>query len=152
MAHHIHVILTDDLNNVGKSGELVKVRPGFARNFLIPRGLAVGATEKNVSRIEHEKRVAEARAGKLRVEASDLATKLSAIKLTITKPAGEGEKLYGSVTTRDIEEALAAQGFAIDRRRIVSEAIKAVGTYQIPVRLATNVSANLEVTVKAAAK
>lgn len=152
MAHHIHVILTDDLTNVGKSGELVKVRPGFARNFLIPRGLAVGATEKNVSRIEHEKRVAETRASKLKAEANDLATKLGAVKITITKPAGEGDKLYGSVTAKDIEEALAAQGFAIDRRRIVTDAIKAVGTYQIPVRLATNVSANVELTVAAAAK
>ena len=152
MAHHIHVILTDDLHNVGKSGELVKVRPGFARNFLIPRGLAVGATEKNVSRIQHEKRVAETRAGKLKAEATDLATKLGAVKITISKPAGEGDKLYGSVTSKDIEEALAAQGFAIDRRRIVTDAIKAVGTYQIPVRLATNVSANVELTVVAAAK
>lgn len=152
MAHHIHVILTDDLANVGKSGELVKVRPGFARNFLIPRGLAVGATEKNVSRIEHEKRVAETRAAKLKAEANDLATKLGAVKITITKPAGEGDKLYGSVTSKDIEEALAAQGFAIDRRRIVTDAIKAVGTYQIPVRLATNVSANIELTVAAVAK
>ena len=152
MAHHIHVILTDDLTNVGKSGELVKVRPGFARNFLIPRGLAVGATEKNVSRIEHEKRVAETRATKLKAEANDLASKLGAVKITITKPAGEGDKLYGSVTSKDIEEALAAQGFAIDRRRIVTDAIKAVGTYQIPVRLATNVSANVELTVAAAAK
>jgi large subunit ribosomal protein L9 len=152
MAHHIHVILTDDLHNVGKSGELVKVRPGFARNFLIPRGLAVGATEKNVSRIEHDKKVAETRATKLKAEATDLATKLGAVKLTITKPAGEGDKLYGSVTAKDIEEALAKEGFAIDRRRIVTDAIKAVGTYQIPVRLATNVSANVELTVAAAAK
>lgn len=152
MAHNIHVILSDDIHNVGKSGELVRVRSGFARNFLIPRGLAVGATEKNVSRVEHEKRVAEARATKARAEASDLSSKLSAIKLTITKPAGEGDKLYGSVTTRDIEEALTAQGFAIDRRRIVTEPIKAVGTYPVSIRLGTNVNATIEVTVTAAAK
>jgi large subunit ribosomal protein L9 len=108
MATHIHVVLTEDLQNVGKSGELVKVRPGFARNYLIPRGLAVGATAENVARIEHEKRVAEARATKSRAEAEQLAAKLGAVKLVITRPAGEGDKLYGSVTTRDIEEALAA--------------------------------------------
>src|ERR671917_536123 len=112
MATHIHVVLTEDLQNVGKSGELVRVRPGFARNYLIPRGLAVGATQQNVARIEHEKKVAEARATKLRGEAQELAKKLGAVKITITRPVGEGERLYGSVTARDIEEALSAQGFS----------------------------------------
>ena len=149
MATHIRVVLTDDLHNVGKSGELVKVRPGYARNFLVPRGLAVAASEDNVARIEHEKRVAESRAAKLRAEANDLATKLGAVKLTITRPVGEGDKLYGSVTTRDIEEALAEQGFTVDRRRIASEPLKTIGTFQVPIRLATNVSATIEVTVAA---
>lgn len=149
MATHIHVVLKEDLQSVGKSGELVKVRPGFARNYLIPRGLAVGATAENVSRIEHEKRVAEARASKTRGEAEQLSAKLSAVKLTISRPAGEGDKLYGSVTARDIEEALAAQGFSVDRRRIETDTIKSIGTHAISIRLAPSITATVELTVSA---
>jgi large subunit ribosomal protein L9 len=149
MANYIRVVLTEELPNVGKSGELVRVRPGFARNFLIPRGLAIGATEDNIARLEHEKKVAEARAAKTRSEAEQLAQKLSGVKVTITRPVGEGDRLYGSVTSRDIEEALAQQGYAIDRRRIAIDPIKALGTVHVPVRLATNVTANIEVTVAA---
>ncbi|MDI1446555.1 50S ribosomal protein L9 [Polyangium sp. 6x1] len=149
MAHYIHVVLTEDLPNVGKSGELVRVRPGYARNFLVPRGLAVGATAENVARIEHEKKVAETRAAKSKKAAEELAQKLANVKLTITKPVGEGDRLYGSVTSRDIEEALAAQGYAVDRRRIELDTIKALGTYQVPIRLATSVTATIDVTVAA---
>ncbi|XXX74719.1 50S ribosomal protein L9 [Sorangium sp. So ce134] len=149
MATHIHVVLTEDLHNVGKSGELVKVRPGFARNYLIPRGLAVGATAENVSRIEHEKRVAESRAAKTRSEAEQLAGKLNQVKLTISRPVGEGDKLYGSVTARDIEEALAAQGFSVDRRRIETDAIKTLGAHTVTIRLAPSITASVEVTVAA---
>jgi large subunit ribosomal protein L9 len=149
MATHIHVVLTEDLQNVGKSGELVKVRPGFARNYLIPRGLAVGATAENVARIEHEKRVAESRAAKTRSEAEQLSAKLNALKITITRPSGEGDKLYGSVTARDIEEALAAQGFSVDRRRIETDPIKTIGTHPVSIRLAPSITATVEVTVSA---
>ncbi|WP_437315072.1 50S ribosomal protein L9 [Sorangium sp. So ce385] len=149
MATHIHVVLTEDLHNVGKSGELVKVRPGFARNYLIPRGLAVGATAENVSRIEHEKRVAESRAAKTRSEAEQLAAKLNQVKLTISRPVGEGDKLYGSVTARDVEEALAAQGFSVDRRRIESDTIKTLGAHTVTIRLAPSITASVEVTVAA---
>jgi large subunit ribosomal protein L9 len=147
MANYNHVVLTEDLPNVGKSGELVKVRPGFARNYLVPRGLAVSATQENVARIEHEKKVAEARATKVRGEAEELSKKLGAVKLTIARPVGEGDRLYGSVTARDIEEALEAQGFRVDRRRIETEPLKALGTFQVPIRLATSISATIEVTV-----
>src|SRR5512132_1067147 len=112
MATHIHVVLTEDLANSGKSGELVRVRPGYARNYLIPRGLAIGATAENVARIEHEKRVVEVRNAKLKGEAEQLAEKLKTVKITIERPVGEGDRLYGSVTSRDVEEALAAAGFA----------------------------------------
>jgi len=149
MASYIHVVLTEDLPNVGKSGELVRVRPGYARNFLVPRGLAVGATAENVARIEHEKRVAEARAAKSKKNAEELAQKLASVKVTIHKPVGEGDRLYGSVTSRDVEEALAAQGYEVDRRRIELETIKALGTYQVPIRLATSVTATIDVTVAA---
>ncbi|MFO0762587.1 MAG: 50S ribosomal protein L9 [Byssovorax sp.] len=147
MATHIHVVLTEDLHNVGKSGELVRVRPGFARNYLVPRGLAISATAANVARIEHEKKVVEARNAKLRSEAQQLAEKLNHVKLTISRPVGEGDRLYGSVTSRDIEEALAAQGYVVDRRRIAMEPLKTLGTHQVPIRLATAVTANVEVTV-----
>ncbi|MGK3959155.1 50S ribosomal protein L9 [Sorangium sp. So ce118] len=149
MATHIHVVLTEDLHNVGKSGELVKVRPGFARNYLIPRGLAVGATAENVSRIEHEKRVAESRAVKTRSEAEQLAGKLNQVKITISRPVGEGNKLYGSVTARDIEEALAAQGFSVDRRRIETDTLKTLGAHPVVIRLAPSITASVEVTVAA---
>jgi large subunit ribosomal protein L9 len=149
MATHIHVVLTDDLPHVGKTGELVRVRPGYARNYLIPRGLAISATAENVSRIEHAKRVVEAKNAKARGEAQELATKLASVKLTIPKPVGEGDRLYGSVTSRDVEDALALHGFTVDRRRIEMEAIKALGTFTATVRLATSISANVEVTVVA---
>lgn len=147
MAHHIHVVLTEDLSNVGKSGELVRVRPGYARNYLVPRGLAISATAENVARIEHEKKVVEARTTKQKGEAVELAQKLSSAKITIERPVGEGDRLYGSVTSRDIEEALSAQGFSVDRRRIVLEPLKALGTYPVTIRLATSVTATIEVTI-----
>ncbi|AKT42799.1 50S ribosomal protein L9 [Chondromyces crocatus] len=149
MATHIHVVLTQELDNLGKSGELVKVRPGFARNYLIPRGLAVSATAENVARIEHQKKVIEAQTVKQRAEAEQLAGKLSAVKLTLSRPTGEGDKLYGSVTSRDIEEALASQGFTVDRRRIETDPIKTLGTHSVQVRLAPSIAAKVEVTVTA---
>ena len=146
MAHHIHVVLTEDLN-LGKSGELVRVRSGYARNYLVPRGLAIGATKENVARIEHEKKVAESRNAKLKGEAEQLAEQLKTVKLTITRPVGEGDRLFGSVTSRDVEEALAAAGHVVDRRRITMEPIKTLGTHQVTIRLATSISATVEVTV-----
>lgn len=149
MATHIHVVLTEDFQSLGKSGELVKVRPGFARNYLLPRGLAVTATEGNVARIEHAKRVAESKAAKAKGEATDLAGKLENLKLAISRPVGEGDKLYGSVTTRDIEEALAEKGFVVDRRRIVTEALRSLGTHAVQVRLAPSITATIQVEVAA---
>src|SRR5262249_30890973 len=137
MASHIHVVLTEDMQHLGKSGELVKVRPGYARNYLIPRGLAVSASETNVARIEHEKRVANARATKLRDEPENLPKKPTGLKPPTRGPPGGGARLYGSVTSRDIEEALAEQGYSVDRRRIATEPLKAVGTFPITIRLAT---------------
>ena len=147
MAHYINVVLTEDLANLGKTGELVRVRPGYARNYLVPRGLAIGATAENVSRIEHEKKVAASKAAKAKTEAEQLSQKLSAVKITIERPVGEGDRLYGSVTSRDIEEALAAQGFVVDRRRISVEPIKALGAHPVTIRLGTAISATVEVNV-----
>jgi large subunit ribosomal protein L9 len=146
MAHHIHVVLTEDLN-LGKSGELVRVRSGYARNYLVPRGLAIGATKENVARIEHEKKVAESRNAKLKGEAEALAEQLKSVKITISRPVGEGDRLFGSVTSRDVEEALAAAGHVVDRRRITMEPIKTLGAHQVTIRLATSISTTVEVTV-----
>src|SRR5690242_513240 len=104
----MQLILREDVPNLGKSGELVNVKPGFGRNYLLPRGLAVVATKGNVARIDHEKKVAELRAAKVRKEAEGHAAALQGVEVTITRAVGEDDKLFGSVTSRDIGEALAA--------------------------------------------
>jgi large subunit ribosomal protein L9 len=150
MPANIQVILRQDVDKVGKSGELVRVRPGFARNYLLPRELAVAATDAAVHRIEHERAVAVVRAEKARKEAQASADKLSALSIKIVQKAGDDGRLFGSVTTKDIENALKAQGVVVDRRKIaLAEPIKAVGTYEIPVKLVSDVSATLKVEVAA---
>src|ERR1700754_2261437 len=106
MATHVHVILRRDVDKLGQAGELVRVRPGFARNFLLPRSLAVVATESNVKQIEHERKQAIASAAKLKGEAEGSAAKLKDLVVEIAAQAGEGDRLFGSVTTRDVAEAL----------------------------------------------
>jgi large subunit ribosomal protein L9 len=152
MARSIQVVLTEDLPNVGKSGDLVRVRPGFARNFLVPRGLAAMATRDNVARVEHEKRVALARAVKVRKAAEELATKMSGCRLAISAQVGEEDKLYGSITSRDIEEALAGRGFVVDRRKIVMDPIKELGSHKVNVKIASGVEAAVTVDVLAKVK
>jgi len=149
MARNLQVVLTEDLPNVGNSGEVVKVRPGFARNFLIPRGLAAIATKSNLKAIEHAKRVAAARAIKMRAGYEAIASKLADVKLTITAQVGDGEKLYGAITTRDVEVALAQQGFEIDRRKIQLDPIKELGSYKAAIRVGTGVDANVDVEIVA---
>lgn len=149
MSRNVQVVLTQDLPNVGDSGELVRVKAGYARNFLIPRGLAALATKNNVRRIEHEKRVAQARAVKARAEAEILSKKLGTIRLTMNAQVGEDDKMYGSITSRDIEEALHESGFEIDRRKIVMEPIKALGDHKVVVKIAAGVDAEIAVEVLA---
>ena len=149
MARTVQVVLTQELPNVGNSGELVRVRPGYARNFLIPRGLAVIATRDNVARLEHDRRVAEPRAAKLRGEAEQLAVELNKVKIKLSCSVGEGDKLYGSVGSRDIAEALAEKGHDIDRRKIIIEPIKELGKHQVPIKVATGVDATIQVEVVA---
>jgi large subunit ribosomal protein L9 len=147
MATNVRVVLTEDLPNLGNSGDLVRVKPGFARNFLIPRGLAALATKDNVKRIEHEKRVALARAQKQRSASQAIADKLNGVKITIGAQVGEENKLYGSITTRDIEEALAAKGFEIDRRKIMTDPIKELGTHAIAIKIASGIDATIELEI-----
>jgi len=142
------VILKSDIERLGKVGDVVTVAPGYARNFLMPRELAFEATEKNLARIEDEKRRYAKVQAKSRVEAEGLAEKLGALSLTIRQPAGESDKLFGTVTTMDIAAALEKEGFAIDKRQItVEEPIKTLGIYTVPVKLAPEVSAALKVWV-----
>lgn len=150
MPANIQVILQQDVDKLGKSGELVRVRPGFARNFLLPRQLAVPATTAAVRRIEHEKAVALAKAEKAKKEAREVAARLSALTITLAQKVGEDGRLFGSVTAKDIEHAVKAQGLDIDRKKLqLAEPIKSIGTYEIPVKLVSDVTATLKVDVVA---
>jgi large subunit ribosomal protein L9 len=150
MPSNIQVILQQDVDKVGKSGELVRVRPGFARNYLLPRELAVAATTAAVHRIEHERTVALARAEKAKKHAQDAAGQLSGLAITIPQKAGEDGRLFGSVTAKDIQAAAAQKGVTLDKRKIrLDEPIKSVGTYEISVKLSSDVSATLRVEVVA---
>ena len=144
----IQVILQHDVHNVGKSGDLVKVRPGYARNFLIPRDLAVPATTAAVNRITHEKAVAVAKAEKAKQGARDLASKIDGLTVTIARPVGEEDRLFGSVTSKDIHAAVKAKGFELDRKQMhLAEPIKALGTYEVPVKLMGDIGATIKVEV-----
>lgn len=146
----INVILQQDVANLGKTGEVVRVRPGFARNFLLPNQLAAAATTGNVNRLEHEKRQAGARNAKAKAAAQEIANKISATPVTLTRKAGEEGKLFGSVTTKEIEAALAEKGVEVDRRKIqLAEAIKTTGSFELPVKLGYDVTATIKVQVTA---
>ena len=148
MATQIKVLLKNDVASLGAGGDVVKVRPGFARNFLLPRGLALPATPNNLARVEEMKRqVAEQAKGELDA-ANTASAQLSSASVTITRAVGDEGKMYGSVTTKDIEEAFAAAGVKIDRRKIVlADAIKSLGTFEVPIKLHASVTATLKVTV-----
>lgn len=142
------VILQQDVPNLGMVGDIVKVRDGYGRNFLVPRGLAVVADERNVKRLEHQKRQAAAKAAREHAKAVALAEQLSAISVTIKREAGEEGKLFGAVTNREIADLLADEGIEVDRRQIVlEEPIKKIGVFQIPVRLGREVEAHVKVYV-----
>ncbi len=142
------VILREDIPNLGRSGEVVTVKDGFGRNYLIPRKMAVLANERNIRQLEHEKSVITARQAKLKGAAEQAAKGLSAVQVTITRKVGEQDKLYGSVTTLDIAEALAAKGQKVDRRHIhLPEPIKAIGSYDVEIRLHHDVTAKVKVEV-----
>jgi len=146
----MQVILREDVHNLGKSGEMVTVKPGYGRNYLLPQGKAVEATRKNVAQLEHEKKLIAARNAKLLKDAQSIADRLAAIEITIARQAGEGDKLFGSVSTRDVEEALAEKGVKVDRRKIVlDEPLKTLGVYTLDVKLAPEVTGKVKVWVVA---
>ncbi len=144
----MQIILRDDLENLGKSGEVVNVKPGYARNYLLPRGLAIKATAHDVTRIEHEKRIIAARTAKLGKEAQAEADKLSQVSVSIARAVGEEDKLYGSVNSRDIAEAMQEQGINVDSKKIhLAEPIKALGMTEVEVKLGRGVVAKVKVWV-----
>ena len=144
----MEVILKEDIPNLGKMGEVVRVRDGYARNYLLPRSLVLIAYKKNLKAFEHHKRViAEQRERSLK-QAQNLGEKLASVSLTMPVKAGEEGKLFGSVTNMDIEKALREKGFDVERRKIhLAEPIKTLGDFEVPVRLAADVTAMVKVSV-----
>jgi len=147
----MRIILTEDVHHVGASGDVVNVKAGFARNFLFPQRKAMLADPRNVKAVEHAKLIAEHKMKKVKAAVEGLAEKLNNLKITVAHLVGEDDKLFGSVTTMEIEKALAAEGYEIDRKKIVLEKpIKELGEFKIPVKLHQDVTAeiNLEVAKK----
>jgi len=146
------VILKEDVKNLGIMGSIVDVANGYGRNYLIPRNLAVEANPNNLKQIKHEKNIIDIKSQKIIRSAEDLAKQISAITLSIEEQSGEEDKLFGSVTTKDIAEALAKQGVEIDKRKInLEEPIKRLGTYTVQIKVHHDISANVTVEVKKAA-
>src|SRR5580765_5113770 len=144
----MEVILRDHVDNLGRRGEVVKVADGYARNYLLPRKLALPATDANKKWIERERKISEARDHEERGAAEAVATRLSDLDLTITRRVGENDQLYGSVTNADIGELLAKKGFEVDRRKILlPDPIKTLGVHTVPVKLHRDVTAQLRVAV-----
>ena len=142
------VILLEDVSSLGKMGDSVEVRQGYARNFLFPRKLAVQATSRNIKSQEHQLRSLERRVEKNRTDAQAVAERLSQVSLTLSRKAGGAGRLFGSVTNMDIGEALAAEGIEIDRRNILLEDnIKELGDFEVSIKLHQDVSASVKVSV-----
>ncbi len=142
------VILQQTVEGVGHLGDLLDVSDGYARNFLLPRRKALEANTRNIKALEHAKRVTAEKAKKERLEYEELAKTVSAVSVTITVKVGKDDKMFGSVTSKDVAEGLAEQGHAIDRRRIVLDhPIKELGTFTVPVKLYKDVTASVAVHV-----
>ncbi len=152
MGKSLHVILQRDVIKLGKGGEVVKVSAGYARNFLLPHGYALPASEGNVARFDHHKKVAAEKAAKLRGEAQGQAAKLSTLEITIARSGGNEGKLYGSVTARDVEAALKDKGFTVDRKKLTFDHVRSLGTYEVTAKLAPEVNATFKLNVVADAK
>jgi large subunit ribosomal protein L9 len=144
----MEIILREDVDNLGKIGDIVKVRDGYGRNYLLPRGLAVEANRRNLRVLEHQKRLIAAKKERDQKQAQALGERLAALSVVVKARAGEEDRLFGSVTNQDIEKALSAQGVVVDRRKILlEEPIKQLGTYTVPVSLAGGVRGNVTVQV-----
>ena len=146
------VFLKEDVKNLGNMGDIVNVADGYARNYLIPKNVAVEANTKNIKEFEHHKRIIQEKAAKVRDASKSLADKLSAVTLTISAKAGEEDKLFGSVTSMDIAEALKAEGYEIDKKKItIGEPIKRLGEHSVEIKVLADISAHVKVNVVAEA-
>ncbi|MGA7240215.1 MAG: 50S ribosomal protein L9 [Bryobacteraceae bacterium] len=144
----MEVILREDVEKLGSRGEVVKVAPGYARNFLLPKKLAVTATDSNKKIVEQERQAHLRKEAKFKGEAEDLGKLLTGVTVTISQKAGENGQLFGSVTSKDVADALAAKNYTIDRRKIqLDEPIKQLGEFKVPVRLHKDVTAEVTVQV-----
>ena len=142
------VILTQDITGLGSIGDLITVKDGFGRNYLVPHGKAVQATSQNMKNLEHQKRQIKEKIDKAKREAERLAARIEAVSCTVAKAVGEEDKLFGSVTAMDIESSLKLEGIEIDRKKInLPEPIKALGIYNIPIKLHPEVTAILKLWV-----
>ena len=144
----MEVILREDIDNLGSRGDLVKVASGYARNFLLPKRLAVEATDSNRKIVEQERQAHLRKEAKLKSEAADLSKLMDGVTVTIKQKAGENDQLFGSVTAKDIVDALAAKNFTIDRRKVqLEEPIKQLGEFKVPLRLHKEVTSEITVQV-----
>jgi large subunit ribosomal protein L9 len=144
----VKVILVEDVPTLGKMGELVKVAGGYGRNYLIPYGKAIKATTQNMKILDHQTKQLKDQIDKIKRDAEKLAKRIDAVSCTIAKPAGEEEKIFGSVTSMDIVESLKVEGIEVDRRKIIlDEPIKTLGIYTIPIKLHSAVTAHVKVWV-----
>lgn len=146
----MNVILRENVENLGTIGDIVRVSSGYARNFLFPRKLAVQADEKNVSQVEHQKRALKNKLAKVRGEKEAVKAQLEALSIVIRRKAGENQKLFGSITSQDIAEAIEQKGVKIDKRQIeLGGALKKLGNVKVPVRLMEGIIAEVNVSVVA---
>jgi len=142
------VILREDIKVLGKMGQIVDVADGYARNYLVPKGLVVEANTKNIRSLEHEKKIIQEKAKKLKDSAQDFSVRISSMTLTIKAKAGEEGKLFGSVTTMDIAEALKNEGLEVDKKKILlEEPIRRIGSYSVNIKIHHEISAQLNVQV-----
>lgn len=145
----MEVILAESIANLGVEGDVVKVKGGYARNYLIPQGLAFAATSANAAALEHTKKMLMDKRKRLLKTEQDIANRLSSTMVTIPMKAGEEDRLFGSVTAQNISDALAEKGIPVDRRKIqLDEPIKALGVYTVPVRFSSETSGELKVLVE----
>lgn len=146
----VKVVLLEDVENVGNVGQVVTVRGGFGRNYLIPQGKALPATKGNLAMMSAKKKIFEVAAAQARAEATEIAGRIANTSVKIARKVGESQTLYGSVTTADIAEALSAKGVIVDKRRVLlAEPLKQLGEVKVPIRLHADVMAELQVSVVA---
>jgi len=142
----MQVILLEEVSSLGKAGDMVKVSAGYGRNFLIPQKKAILATEKNIKALEHQKRLVQHRMAKAKKDVQKMAFEIENLSCTFTRAVGESGKLFGSVTSMDIETYLKENGLPVDRKKIhLEEPLKSVGMFTVPIRLHAEVTANLKV-------